>query len=241
MPLIIFLIFFYKFHINIKNVYFCLKSTFLFFVLVFVHIFLRKQFVPEASHIQFLNNQIFFGDNVIKFGGYIQAIKSSFLPMGYLSSSYSDDIQKIFSLVWISLICIALILLIKIVKFDANKLKKIFILTLLIVVSALPHLAIPRSFGIYLPSIFALMLISILINKTFYSIYISHNGLNYIGKVLSILIFINGVAGGIFRSSLHVESVNKFSNSIVQYDARMIYELKNASIPKKRYYKNKNI
>ena len=239
LPVILFLLYFYKFNINIKNIYFCLKHTFFFFILVFLHMFLRKKFIPEAPHIQFANDQIFFGNNPIQFGGYIQAFKSSFLPMGYLSSSYSDDIQKIFSIFWILLICCALVLLLRIIKFDTNKLKNFFILISLVIVSALPHLAIPRSFGIYLPSIFALMLISILIDKTFYSIHISNYKINLFGKILSILIFVIGISGGVYRSNLHVESVNKFSNSIVQYDARMIYELTNASIPKKRYYENK--
>lgn len=238
-PVIILLLYFYKFDINIKNIFSCLKSTFFFFIIVFLHIILRKNFVPEAPHINFLNNQIFFGDSAIQFGGYIQAVKSSFLPMGYLSSSYSDNIQRLFSINWIGFISIALIWSIKIIDINKTNLKKILILILLVVISALPHLATPRSFGIYLPSIFALMLISILINKTYNSDYIFNIRLRSIGKILSIIILFIGISGGTYRSYLHIESVNKFSNSIVQYDARMIYELKSASIPKHRYYENK--
>lgn len=241
LPAIICLLYFYKFDINLKNIYHCLKSTFLFFTLVFTHIFLRKIFVPGADHIQFIDNKIFYGENVIKFGGYIQAVKSSFLPMGYLSSSYSDDIQKIFSIIWILLIFLALIFILRIYKLEMNKLKKILIMFSLVIISALPHLTIARSFGIFLPSIFALMLVSILIDKTFFRVDLINNKIKYFGRILSIVIIFTGVIGGIYRSFLHLESVNKFSNSIVQYDARMLFhnDLRNASIPKKRYDENK--
>ena len=239
LPMIIFLLYFYKFEINIKNIFICLKRSIIFFLIVFLHIILRKHFVPDAPHINFLDSKIFFGDNVIQFGGFIQAVKSSFLPMGYLSSSYSDDVQRLFSITWIGSILIALIWLIKATHVNLNKLKMIFILIILVIISALPHLATPRSFGIYLPSIFALMLISIIINNTYYSDRIINSKIRLIGKVFSIFIFLIGIVGGIYRSYLHLESVNKFSNSIVQYDARMIYELKDATIPKHRYYENK--
>lgn len=239
LPLIIFLLYFYKFEINIKNILTCLKRTTLLFLIVFLHMFLRKHFVPEAPHINFSDNKFFFGDYVIQFGGYIQAVKSAFLPMGYLSSSYSDDLQRIFSISWICSTLIALMWLIKITHINLNNLKKILILIILVATSALPHLATPRSFGIYLPSIFALMLISILINNLYYIDRILDSKLRYIGKVISIFIFLIGLTGGTYRSYLHLESVNKFSNSIVQYDARMIYELKDATIPNHRYFENK--
>ena len=89
------------------------KKKYYLFLIVFLHIILRKHFVPDAPHINFLDSKIFFGDNVIQFGGFIQAVKSSFLPMGYLSSSYSDDVQRLFSITWIGSILIALIWLIK--------------------------------------------------------------------------------------------------------------------------------
>ena len=57
--------------------------------------------------------------------------------------------------------------------------------------------------------------------------------------ILSVLIIFIGITGGIYRSNLHIESVNKFSKSIVQYDARMLYQLKDASIPEERFNYNK--
>ena len=65
----------------------------------------------------------------------------------------------------------------------------IFILIILVIISALPHLATPRSFGIYLPSIFALMLISIIINNTYYSDRIINSKIRLIGKVFLYLFF----------------------------------------------------
>ena len=106
--------------------------------------FLRKKFIPEADHLHIINNKVFFGENVIGFGGFVKVIKSAFLPMGYLSSSYSDDIQRMFSLFWIISIFIGLILILKFLKFNLNKLKKVFILFFLILISAVPHLT-PRS------------------------------------------------------------------------------------------------
>ena len=53
--------------------------------------------MPEAEHFGISNFTIFFGDNPLGFGGLIKTIKSSFLPMGYLSSNYSDLYQVYFS------------------------------------------------------------------------------------------------------------------------------------------------
>tara|TARA_A100000164_G_C21896745_1_gene768341 strand:+ start:449 stop:1843 length:1395 start_codon:yes stop_codon:yes gene_type:complete len=240
LPIILFLIYFFKYNLNKKNIFNCIKKTFLFFVLVFLHIFLRKKFIPEADHLQIIDNKIYFGESLIGFGGFIKAVKSSFLPMGYLSSSYSDDIQKIFSIFWIFLILISILIIFKFLNLDKNKLKKISILFLLVFASAVPHLTIPRSFGIYLPSIFGLMLISLLINNLLFNINEFGKKINFFCKILSILILITGISGGIYRSYMHTQSMNKFSKAIVDYDARMIYDYDSVSIPIERYNKKKD-
>ena len=74
---------------------------------------MRKKFIPDADHLAFIDNKIMFGDNVIGFGGLIKAFKSSFLPMGYYSSQYSDEIQKYLSLIWLTLILISIMILFK--------------------------------------------------------------------------------------------------------------------------------
>ena len=159
--------------------------------------------------------------------------------MGYLSSSYSDDIQRMFSLFWIISIFIGLILILKFLKFNQNKLKKVFILFFLILISAVPHLTIPRSFGIYLPSVFGLMLVSLLINNIYFNINSLNKKIFFSCKILSLTILIIGISGGIYRSLTHVQSMSKFSQAIVDYDARMIYDYKNVSIPKSRFNKKK--
>ena len=240
LPAMMFLLYFYKFDINIKNIYFSLKKTLVFFFLVFLHMFLRKKFLPNADHLQFIDNKVYFGDTIIGIGGLVKAVKSAFLPMGYFSSQYSDDVQKIFSISWILLIFISIIILLKILDYDKNKLKKKLILILLVIVSSLPHLTIDRSFGIYLPSVFALILVSILVNSLFFNTNSLRQPLNFISKMLSVLIVILGIAGGIYRSDLHIQSMNVFSKSIVEYDALMIYGFKNmnthVSIPKDRFF-----
>ncbi len=239
LPVILFLIHFYKFDINLKNISDCLKKVVLYFFLVFFHMFLRKKFIPEADHLQIIDNKVYFGESLIGFGGFIKAVKSSFLPMGYLSSSYSDDIQKIFSIFWIFLILISILIVLRVIDLNKNKIKKISILFLLIFASAVPHLTIPRSFGIYLPSIFGLMLISILVNNLFFNIKKFGDKINFFSKSLSILIIIIGISGGIYRSNTHVQSMNKFSKAIVDYDARMIYYYDDVSIPLERFNKKK--
>ena len=61
----------------------------------------------------------------------------------------------------------------------------------------------------------------------------------FFSKSLSILIIIIGISGGIYRSNTHVQSMNKFSKAIVDYDARMIYYYDDVSIPLERFNKKK--
>ena len=96
LPGILLLIFFFKNKINLKNFLKCFSNIIPYLTLVILHIFLRKNFVPEAEHFGISNFTIFFGVNPLGFGGLIKTIKSSFLPMGYLSSNYSDLYQVYF-------------------------------------------------------------------------------------------------------------------------------------------------
>ena len=207
--------------------------------------FLRKKFVPDAAHLELIENKIMFGDNIIGFGGLIKAFKSSFLPMGYYSSQYSYEVQKYFSLIWLILIFLALIVIFK--NFDEIKrnLKKISLIILITIACCLPHLTIDRSFGIFLSSIFALTAISSLINNLFLNQKNSINNIVVLKRLIATLILIVGIFGGIYRSYLHVESMNQFSKNIVEYDSMFIYGYKNQgikiSIPSVRYEKRKLI
>lgn len=242
-PIILFLLYFFKYEINIKNLYQCLKRISFFLILVFLHMFLRKKFVPDAAHLELIGNRIMFGDNIIGFGGLIKAFKSSFLPMGYYSSQYSYEVQKYFSLIWLILIFLALIVIFK--NFDEIKrnLKKISLIILITIACCLPHLTIDRSFGIFLSSIFALTAISALINNLFLNQKNSINNIVVLKRLMATLILIVGIFGGIYRSYLHVESMNQFSKNIVEYDSMFIYGYKNQgikiSIPSVRYEKKK--
>ncbi len=239
LPGILLLIFFFKNKINLKNFLKCFSNIIPYLTLVVLHIFLRKNFVPEAEHFGISNFTIFFGDNPLGFGGLIKTIKSSFLPMGYLSSNYSDLYQVYFSSAWITLILTSSFLICLKLKFESKNLKKIYILFILILCCSLPHITIARSFGIFLPTVFALCIISILINS------VLSMSLNFrFFKYFAVLVFVIGVSGGIYRSNLHIKSMNVFAKDIVFYDTQFIYGYKDEgkiiSIPLKRY-KDKKI
>ena len=246
LPAILFLLFFLKYDVNLKNILHCFSKISLFFLIVFLHMFLRKKFIPDADHLAFIDNKIMFGDNIIGFGGLIKAFKSSFLPMGYYSSQYSDEIQKYLSLIWLTLILISIMILFKeMLGKESYKvtLKKIFIFLSLSVVSCLPHLTIDRSFGIFLPSIFALILISALINSLFLSKKYFENKLRFTKIGLAVFLLLIGTLGGIYRSNLHSESMSHFSKNIIEFDSLFIYGYENqgvkVSIPIDRYKKKR--
>ena len=110
-PGIIFLIYFYKYKINYKNLFYCLLRIIPFILIVLTHMLLRKEFIPEADHLQIIGYSVKFGENYLNFGGLVKAFKSSFLPMGYISSKYSDNIQSLFSYIWLIFIFISIIFL----------------------------------------------------------------------------------------------------------------------------------
>jgi hypothetical protein len=243
LPGLIFLIYFLKFSFNKRKSLIHSLKLFPFFLLVITHMILRKKFVPEAAHFEFINSTLKFGENPLGFGGIIKVIKSSFLPMGYLSSQYSGKLQIVYSSFWILLILLTLTIILLNTKKIKEDFLRIFIILTLVLVCSLPHIAIARSFGIFLPSVFALLFISILINRL---MSISVNYVRYKSyslKVLSIFIIVIGIFGGIHRSSKHIESMSQFSNYIVFYDNQFIYGYKekgfNLSIPHKRYLEKK--
>ena len=239
MPTILFFIYFYKYEINIKNFILCSVKIFPFLLLVLAHMYLRKEFIPEADHLQIIGNSIRYGEDLLNFGGLIKAFKSSFLPMGYLSSQYSSLIQLIFSWIWISMILISTIILLK--KDIILKLKDILILILLVLICCLPHLTVARSFGIYLSSFFALALIAKLADLFFSLIKVQKNKKKYFLFFLLTLLLMSGTLGGIYRSTEHAKSMSQYSLTIIKLDAKFIYGYKNdntkISIPKKRYLK----
>ena len=243
LPGILFLTYFLKFELNRKNIFSNFLKTLPFFFITLSHMYLRKKFIPEADHFGVNNFTLTFGDNILGLGGVIKVIKSSFLPMGYLSSQYSDNLQIIFSLLWMLLISIGIIF--ALINFSNTKknLKRNTVLFLLVLICSIPHIAIARSFGIFLPSIFAILMISNLINYLFNTSKKNINRKFLILKYVSLSILIIGVLGGAYRSNEHIKSMSQFSTYIVYYDNEFIYGYKqreqNLSIPKIRYLKKK--
>tara|TARA_Y100001970_G_scaffold219928_1_gene270000 strand:+ start:4532 stop:5944 length:1413 start_codon:yes stop_codon:yes gene_type:complete len=208
-------------------------------LLVLTHIFLRKTFVSEAQHFEISFQSITFGGEVIGFGNLIKVFKASFLPMGYFSSRNLDLFQSFISIFWI-----ILILLISIINFlNRKKISlssyKILIFILLVALLSLPNITIARSFGIFLPSVFALGIICILINNLVNLILNTEQKL-LIKKFYIIFIFLlvsAGVIGGHIRSNQHINSMNSYSEHILEYDIIFVYKYTKSSIPEKRLKK----
>ena len=239
LPIVLFLIYFYKYEINAKNFFNCLIKVFPFVLIVLLHMALRKEFVPEADHLNFTMLSIKYGENFLSLGGLIKALKSSFLPMGYLSSSYSTRFQSVLAWIWIILIFFFITILFFKTQNSEKKFKKIFILFFIIFTCCLPHLTVARSFGIYLSSLFGLALISNLISAIIPFIIKKNEKLNFLYSFLIIAIVLSGIVGGIYRSIEHAKSMSQYSISVIKLDALFIYGYKNANInvtiPQERY------
>lgn len=228
LPLIIFLLYFIKFKLDLKNILFLSLKIIPFFIVVFTHYLLRKKFVLNADNFYIKDFSIYFGDKILGFGNIIKVIKASFFPMGYPSiNNYFDIYQYSFSIIWFLIIFISFVYCIY--KFKISNNKKHYILFLTSIVCTFPHITIARSFGIFLPSVFMMLIISSLILKL-----IEKNM-----KKLAFFIILLGISGGIYRSYLHIKSMNEFAVYIVRYDSQLIYLFKDVTIPKDR--KNKKI
>ena len=200
---------------------------------------LRKIFIPDADHLQITGFLIKYGENFLNVGGFVKAFKSSFLPMGYLSSSYSTFFQSITAWIWIISLFFSVVILIFKTENNKDNLKKNLILFLIILVCCLPHLTIARSFGIYLSSFLGLALVANLIDSLFKLIKDKNQNFSFIYYSLVCAILFSGIIGGIYRSVEHAKSMSQYSKSIIEYDSLFIYGYKNentrVSIPVKRY------
>lgn len=226
-PLVILLIFLlqgYKKFLN--KLYF----LFPFFFIVLVHIVLRKYFVPEADNFNLTNNGLFFGNTQVSISNLFKALKASFLPMGLIS------LKKINIIFWLGLIWIINFFLL---FMFSKKEKNLIFLFIVVILTNLPSLAVPRSFGIFVPSTFALAFII----KIFLNLKFSQNSkfIKFFNVIIAITILI-GVLSGILRTQKHFEAMNSKSFYIVKYNSDNIYGYKDRnillSIPIKRV-KNK--
>ena len=218
---------------NIKKIFYgCIPIG----LLVLVHIFLRQTFVTEAQHFEINFQSIKFGDDVIGLGNLIKVFKASFLPMGYFSSRNLDLFQSSVSIFWIVLILTAATFNFLDRKTTPPNSFRILIFTLLVALLSLPQITIARSFGIFLPSVFAIGIVCILINNLVNLIL--SNKIKFFKKGLyKLIIFLLvcvGIVGGYVRSNQHIKSMNSYSWHILEYDSIFIYEYVKRSIPKQR-------
>ena len=229
-----------KIHKKIKKIFDgCIPIV----LVVLFHIFFWKIFVIEAEQLKISFDSISFGGNTLDFVNLIKAFKASFLPMGYFSTRNLDIFQFSISIFWISLV-----LLISILNFINRKrvflnLFRIIIFILLTAWLSLPNIAIARSFGIFLPCVFGVGTICLLIINLFDLIF--YNKLQFLKKVFYIssifLLICTGVIGGYIRSNQQINSMNLYSVYIVNYDSIFVYQYPKdgikITIPKKRLKK----
>ena len=233
LPIIIFFLYFIKTEIKVNNFFLVAYKIFPFFAFVVLHLFLRNKFVPEADTFFIKNYSIYFGEKILGFGDIIKVLKSSFFPMGYPSLNNFDLYQYLLSVTWIFLIILSIgFYFYKAGSFKIKK--KNYLLFLTALFCSIPHIAIARSFGIFLPSVFITLLISSLIVKIYNIDLLNFNSHFNVAKNLAISIILIGVSGGIYRSNLHLNSMSQFSLEIVHYDSQFIYMWKNLSIPEER-------
>lgn len=233
LPIIIFFFYFIKLEIKVKNFYFIINKLFPFFAFVILHLFLRNKYVPEADTFLIKNFSIYFGDKILGFGSIIKVLKSSFFPMGYPSFNNFDFYQYLLSIIWFFLIMFSVCYYFYKAKTFKVKSRN-YLLFLIAFFCSLPHIAIARSFGIFLPSVFIILLLSSLILKIYKMGLLNFNNRFNFPKNLAVVTILIGVLGGIYRSHLHLNSMNQFSLDIVHYDSQFIYMWENLSIPEKR-------
>ncbi len=207
---------------KVKRIFF---GTLPLVLLVIFHMYLRKEFVPEAPGFEITLDYIKYGNEIIGFGGLIKAFKASWFPMGFFSIRNFNLGQYYFQIIWL-----ILLILICITNYVFNKkaplnFNKILIFIFLIILLCAPHIAILRSFGIFLPSIFVLAIITIFLKNLF---KLMLNEIHLYKKIIfSLLIFCTmfvAILGGYLRSKDHINSMNLYSVHIVNFDSKFIYE-----------------
>lgn len=230
LPGIIFFLYLFKFSITLKNFIKILIKTSPLSIFVVLHLILRKKFVPDADNFSIKDFSVYFGEKQLGLGYLIKVLKASFFPMGYPNFSEFDFLQYSFSIIWLCLIFFSIGYYFYKKKYSVKS-NSSFILFLIAIICSLPHIAIPRAFGIFLPSVFVILIISRFIselNQLNVNSYI--NKVNF-SKKLSIILVLIGVTGGIYRSYLHLKCMDKYSVHIVHYDSQYIYIHTESTIP----------
>ena len=247
LPFILFLISVKNLDFKLQNAIKVLLPIIPFFFLVVLHMYLRVKFVPEADSLSVTNEGLFFAGEILNFKKIIFTFFVSWLPMGFDLSVLLDggkyffrSINFFFVSIWISFLFFSIILLnyhsIKKIIF----IKKILIFLLLSILSCAPAVAYIRAFGIFLPSVFALIIVSIILASLIETIqknkkYIFPNLLRYL---IVFLILFSGIIGGGIRSNEHIKAADHFSASILDIDSGTVYnDVSRLTIPEKRLKK----
>lgn len=187
------------------------------FVLTITHYFLRGYFVLDAA-----------GLNITLIG--IQSFLLSGLAVGLPGGVFTTSVEeKIFQAWWILSLIIMILTLYKFKYLDKLLLKKITIFFLITGLLTSPMLIINRDFGIFLPTIFSLAIISLLISKLLDLKKIIKD--SKIKKILIntiiISIILSGTIGGYKRSKEHLLTWSHKSIYMISADSHWIYAKKN--------------
>ena len=247
LPCIIFLISLKKIEFNLSELKKNLYPILPFFFIVILHIVLRAKFVPEAGNFNFSNEGLFFNDKIVNFYKPVLAFVASWLPMGIDVTAFLTDgkypfntINFFFILSWLSFLLLSIISLgYKNIKKLIFK-KKILIFLLICLMTCAPSLAYVRSFGIFLPSIFALIIISIILGGLVKLTEIKKNNKFQSSIIFFVICFtlLFGVVGGGHRSIQHIKGSNNFSAFLLQIDQSIVYhQLHQKTIPEERVQK----
>ena len=225
-PALIFLIGLYFSKFTKKNIIRIFFISFIFFILVVIHYYLRSIFTEDAP-------QIVFGG----FRSFLAHLLQSGITSGWFSFMTKITVLQF---AWLSLIFfVSLILLVNISKISLIDIKKIFILLLISLTTSTPSLISSRAFGIFIPSIFSLALIVkiFFIYKNNSEFFFNKSFLSKISNIIIILLIIFGISGGYIRSDEHLKAINRYSIYIIASDTQVIFEksyVEKTSVPEIR-------
>ena len=193
------------------------------FSLVLIHFFFRTTFVPAASKLKI---------TFVGIKGYLMSGVATGLPGGLFTTTTEERILQI---LWLLSIAIMLIVLFRNKLFDKLLVKKSIIFLLIIGLLTSPMIIIHRDFGIFLPSVFTLAIISIFISRLLDLKYYNQQkkSLRLIVNFLVITILMSGLVGGYKRSNEHLITYKYNTIYFTSEDSRLIYD-KPTTIPKAR-------
>ena len=223
LPFFLILIFLFK-QTNKRISYLKLKEPLIITTLVVViHYLLRLNFIPDAVQPEINLNSV---ENFLKAG------LATGLPGGV--KTY-EIYEKILQFCWVASLLLSIIILIK-KGFKQIEAKKIFIIFLMVCLLTSPMSVKVRDFGIFLPTVFTTLLISLFISNLIPLKLKNKYSSNRINLYVMFIILSSGIISGTFRSIEHINiwSYNSIYN--LSSDSKWIYgeRYKNITITEKR-------